>query len=64
MKCQFCGAESIWIEADYYDSPFDKEPHKDICCIAQKTNLKFISKRYDQTDPNKPTLEELAKNET
>ena len=61
-SCEFCESPTKLIEADYYDS--SGQIVKTPCCVAQKTNMEFLRKRYDPTDPNSPTLEEVADIET
>ena len=58
--CQFCGSKTRWVERDYYDRADATEPHKDPCCLAQKRNMDFIRKRFDQRDQNIPDLDDVA----
>ena len=59
-SCQFCGSKQRLIPTDYYDRPDAEEPVKTPCCIAQKRNMDFIRKRFDQRDQNTPDLDDVA----
>ena len=58
--CQFCGSKQRLIPTDYYDRPDATEPVKTPCCNAQKRNMDFIRKRFDQRDQNTPDLDDVA----
>ena len=58
--CPFCGSKEIKVKTPYIDQ-VTLEPLETFCCKSQKTNSKYITKRFDPTNGEAPTPEEVTK---
>ena len=59
MECQFCGSKNIKIETPYIDRAGQKITN--FCCLAQKKNQSYITKRTSRWSGNKPNTEDVGK---
>lgn len=62
-KCPFCGSDKIKMETPYVELGRDGEYHAKttFCCKAQAANAKYVTKRFDPRNEDKPSPEEVSK---
>lgn len=63
-KCPFCGSEQVMVKSPYIelgDRVGEYTPVMKYCCQASRKNAKYVTKHFDPSRGENPTMEEVAR---